>query len=153
MALHRRYQTYNSQGKSPSPSVTAYKPTRSLHHTSTMCILLTTTHSCRHKIRSAIPCGSKSFACDCTFEYTTNYYRCADCRFNFTLALEAKADSVGDHRRLSVTRGPHGNTTATSVSDSRTDDFAAPIQLSSQSPSIGWDNLRAPENVARKSKS
>lgn len=127
VALHQRHQTYNSQGKFPSPSVTAYKSTRSLHHTSTMCILLTTTHTCHHKIHSAMPCGSKSFACDCTFEYTAKYYSCADCQFNFAFALEAKADRVGGHRRLSVTRGSHGNTTATSVSDSRTDDFAAPI--------------------------
>ena len=107
-----------------------------------MCILLTTTHSCRHKIRSAIPCGSKSLACDSTFEYTTKYYSCEDCQCNLALALEAKAGRIDSHRCPEETRGYHDDTTATLVSDSRADDFSTPFRLGSLSPFIGWGNLR-----------
>lgn len=107
-----------------------------------MCILLTTTYSCRHKIRSAIPCGSKSLACDSLFEYTTKYYSCEDCQFNLALALEAEAGRKDSHCCPSVTRGYHDDNIATSASDSRADDVATPLRLGSQSPSIGWDSLR-----------
>lgn len=106
-----------------------------------MCILLITTHSCRHTLHSATPCGSKSLACDSTFESRTLYYSCEDCQFNLALALKAKHDSIDRHRRPKATRGVQEDSLNTSISDSRAGDFASALRLGSQEPSIGWDNL------------